>query len=125
MVVLVSQATQPGIESEAAVGPACPPQPSRKQTERAFSVSMVVSGLRCVLTYVILPFVTPFLGLAPGVGPVLGLTFGTVAIAANVYSIRRFSRAEHPWRRPVTAIHIGVIAFLLVLMTNDLLELVA
>ena len=65
--MLVSQATQPGIESEAAVGPACPPQPSRKQTERAFSVSMVVSGLRCVLTYVILPFVTPFLGLAPGV----------------------------------------------------------
>ena len=86
---------------------------------------MVVSGIRCVLAYVILPFVTPFLGLAPGVGPVLGLTLGTVAIAANVYSIRRFWRAEHPWRRPVTVIHIGVIAFLLVLMTNDLLELVA
>ncbi len=85
---------------------------------------MIVSGIRCTLTYVILPFVTPLIGIAPGVGPVLGLTLGSVAIAANLMSMRRFWRAEHPWRRPVTAIHVAVIAFLAVMMANDLVELI-
>ena len=30
--------------------------------------SMIVSGVRCTLAYVVLPFVAPLIGLAPGVG---------------------------------------------------------
>jgi uncharacterized membrane protein len=44
------------------------------------------------LTYVALPFLLPLLGFAPGIGPILGITIGIVAIAANVYSMRRFRR---------------------------------
>ncbi len=95
------------------------------QTQRAFSLSMLVSGIRCVLAYVVLPFVTPLLGLAPGVGPVLGIAIGTVAIAANVFSLRRFWRIHHPWRRPITVLHISVIGFLLVLIALDIAELVS
>lgn len=89
-----------------------------------FSLSMLVSGVRCVLAYVVLPFVTPLLGLAPGVGPSLGIVIGSVAIAANVFSMRRFWRLDHPWRKPVTVLHVGVIAFLLVLISLDFLQLV-
>jgi hypothetical protein len=92
--------------------------------ERAFSMSMLVSAVRCTLTYVVLPFVTPFIGLAPGVGPVLGITVGTVAIAANVYSLRRFWRIGHRLRRPITVLHVGVIILLLVLIARDLNELI-
>ncbi len=113
--------TQQAIESADAT--ACPP--SRAETERGFSISMIISGIRCTLTYVILPFVTPLIGIAPGVGPALGLTLGSVAIVANVISMRRFWRARHPWRRPVTVIHVAVIAFLVVMMTNDLIELIS
>lgn len=95
-----------------------------EQAQRTFSLSIVVSAIRCLLTYVILPFVAPVIGLAPGVGPTVGITVGTVAIAANVFSIRRFWRAEHPWRRPVTAVHVGVIGLLVVLVVLDLVELV-
>lgn len=100
------------------------PSPEKLQSaQRSFSISMVISGIRCVLTYVILPFVTPFVGLAPGVGPGLGVAVGTVAIAANVFSMRRFWRLRHPWRKPITVLHLGVIAFLLVLVTLDTLDL--
>jgi hypothetical protein len=97
---------------------------SRVRAERAFSVSMLISAIRCTLTYVVFPFALPLLGLAPGVGPVLGVTIGVIAIAANVFSIRRFWRARHPWRRPITALHIGVIGLLLVLIVIDLSALV-
>ena len=97
---------------------------SLNRAQRAFSISMVISGIRCVLAYVVLPFVTPFLGLAPGVGPGLGLGIGAVAIAANVFSLRRFWKLNHRWKKWITVLHVGVIAFLLVLMALDAAELI-
>lgn len=93
--------------------------------ERAFNLSIVVSAVRCTLTYVILPFVTPLIGLAPGVGPTIGITVGTVAIAANVYSLRRFWTTGHRWRRPITVLHVGVIGLLVVLIAVDIRQLVS
>ena len=95
------------------------------QVERTFSLSMLVSGIRCVLAYVVLPFVTPLLGIAPGVGPTLGIAIGVVAIGANVISLRRFWRVRHPWRRPVTVLHVGVIGFLLVLIAVDVADVIS
>ena len=100
-------------------------QKSAESAQRIFTMSMLVSGIRCVLSYVILPFVTPFLGLAPGVGPILGIAIGTVAIAANVWSLNRFWKLKHRWRKPVTVLHVGVIALILVLIAMDIAELVA
>jgi hypothetical protein len=91
--------------------------------QRAFSTSVLVSAVRCTLTYVVFPFLAPLVGLAPGVGPVLGLVIGTIAIVANVFSIRRFWRARHPWRVPVSAINVGIIVLVAVLMFFDLREL--
>lgn len=87
--------------------------------QRAFSMAIVISGVRCILAYVVLPFVAPILGLAPGVGPWLGILIGVVAIAANLFSIRRFARTKHPLRRGVIAINIAVIAFMVVLIAID------
>lgn len=91
--------------------------------ERLFSKSIVVSGIRCLLAYIVLPFVTPFIGLAPGVGAGFGLVIGLVAIAANLFSIRRFWRADHRWKVPVTVLHVAVIGLLVVLVVNDIREL--
>ncbi len=97
----------------------------KRTAERVFSIALLVSAVRCTFAYVLLPFVAPFIGLAPGVGPLLGLTIGVVAIVANVASIRRFWRANHPWRIPMTVLNVTVIAFLLVLMYRDLATLFA
>ena len=90
---------------------------------RTFSVSMVGSGVRCGLTYVILPFLAPLVGVGSGVGPWIGLPLGTVAIAANVLSIRRFWSGNRRWKVPMAVINVSVIALLLLLVAGDLSEL--
>lgn len=100
-----------------------PPRAALTKAQKGFSVSMLISGIRCVLSYVVLPFVTPLLGLAPGIGPGLGIVIGMVAIAANLFSMRRFWVLRHPWRKPITLLHIAVIAFLVVLVTLDVMQL--
>ncbi len=101
-----------------------PPAPEGA-AQRAFSTSILVSATRCLLTYIVLPFVAPALGLAAGVGPAIGIPIGVVAIGCNILTIRRFWAADHRWRWAYTAIALTVIALLLVLMVEDILDLVA
>jgi hypothetical protein len=92
--------------------------------QRAFSTSVLVSAVRCVLTYLVLPFLAPALGLAAGVGPAIGIPVGLVAIAFNVMTIRRFWAADHRWRWAYTALSLTVIGLLLVLMAIDVAALI-
>lgn len=92
--------------------------------QRAFSTSVLVSAVRCVLTYLVLPFVAPALGLATGVGPAIGIPIGTVAIVFNIMTIRRFWAADHRWRWAYTGLALTVIVLLLVLMVRDVATLV-
>ncbi len=96
---------------------------AQAEPERVFSSSIVISGIRCVLTYLIFPFVAPLVGLAPGIGAGFGLVIGLFAIGANVFSIRRFWRADHRLKMPVTALHVAVIVLLVFLAVRDILEL--
>ena len=91
---------------------------------RVFSLSMVISGTRCLLTYIVLPWVLPLVGLAKGVGPAIGIAVGVLAIVANVFSIRRFAASNHAWRRPLIALNSAVIVGLVVLIGTDIAELV-
>lgn len=91
--------------------------------ERAFSKSIAVSAVRCTLTYVLIPFIFPLIGFGTGVGPWIGVPIGLAAIVANVVSIRRFHRADHRWKWPMTAINIGIIGLLVVLVAIDFTNL--
>ncbi|WP_420639583.1 hypothetical protein [Candidatus Poriferisocius sp.] len=91
--------------------------------ERRFSQSMLVSGTRCFLTYLVFPYLLPVLGVAEGVGPVLGVVIGLVAIVFNGLSIRRFWRSDHRLRRLVITVNVMVIALLCYLTVSDLVEL--
>jgi len=92
--------------------------------QRVFTTSLLISATRCLLTYVLFPFVAPVIGIASGVGSTIGIVTSTIGIAANVWSIVRFHRADHRWKWPITAINVGVIGLLLVLMAIDLADLV-
>lgn len=103
-----------------------PPRPAEitdAQAYSAFQRSMLISALRCTLTYVVFPFVLPAVGFATGVGPIVGLIIGLVAIVCDVFSIRRFHIVGHRWRWPFTAVASGIITLLLVLMVQDISHL--
>jgi hypothetical protein len=97
----------------------------QNEAARLFSLSIVISGTRCLLTYIVFPWVLPVLGIAGGVGPVVGVIVGVVAIAFNLLSIRRWRASGHAWRVPLMTLNSVVIVFLLVLVALDVSELVS
>jgi hypothetical protein len=103
-----------------------PPRPAEltdAQAYSAFQRSMLISALRCTLTYVIFPFVLPAVGFAKGVGPIVGITISVIAITFDVLAIRRFHIVGHRWRWHFTAIASCIIALLFVLMVQDFIHL--
>jgi hypothetical protein len=96
------------------------PPATAGQARSAFRTSVLVAGIRCLLTYIVLPFVLPFVGLAAGVAPVIGAAIGIVAIVCIVSSMRRFWRADHRARWGYTAFGVAMIAFLVGLVIRDL-----
>lgn len=99
------------------------PRFDEEQLRSAFSRSMLVSAVRCVLTYLVIPFLGPILGLAAGVGPIIGIPVAVLAIVFNVKSMRRFWRADHRYRWHYTAVSGAVITMLVVLIVLDVVEL--
>lgn len=89
-----------------------------------FRRSMAISALRCTLTYVVFPFVLPAVGFATGVGPILGIVIGVIAMTCDVFTIRRFFQVDHKWRWPVAAVATCVIGLLSVLLVQDVIHLV-
>ncbi len=101
-----------------------PPTVGQDAAHRIFSTSMALSGLRCLLGYVVLPIVTPALGAAAGVGPVVGIPIAVVALVFDVRGIRRFWLADHRWRWPITAVYLMVMGLVASLLAGDVSHLV-
>jgi hypothetical protein len=99
------------------------PRASEASARSLVERSLLISMVRCLLTYVVLPFVAPILGIGLGVAPVVGIVVGAVAIVANVASVRRFWRADHRYRWHYTALASVIVVLLIWLIVADLVEL--
>ena len=66
--------------------------------ESVFGRSIFISATRCLITYLLIPFLTPVLNLQSGVGPWLGIALSLVAMVALIAAVRRFFAADHKWR---------------------------
>ena len=96
------------------------PPGSAAGARKAFQTSLLVATFRCLLMYIVFPFVLPAVGLAKDVGPAIGLAISLAAIVCIVLSMRRFWRADHPKRWWYGALGGTVLVFLLVLAVIDL-----
>ena len=89
----------------------------------AFRTSILVSTVRCLLTYIVLPFIVPAVGFAAGVGPAVSIVISAVAIYFLVGSMRRFWRVHHAKRWHYTALATVVGIVLIVGSVFDLVNL--
>jgi Mn2+/Fe2+ NRAMP family transporter len=103
--------------------PADGPTASANEARKAFQTSLMVATVRCLLMYIVFPFVLPAVGVASGVGPWIGLPISLVAIVAITMSIRRFWRADHSKRWHYTVFGGLVVCFLVVLVVQDIVEI--
>jgi hypothetical protein len=71
------------------------PKASITGAHDAFSKSIAISAVRCLITYVALPLLAPIVDLTGSAGPILGLVLSVVSIVAIVLSTRRFFAADH------------------------------
>ena len=88
---------------------------------RVFSTSMVLSGLRCLFSYVLIPFVVPAIGAFTA--PALGIVLSVLALVFDVRGLRRFWIVDHKSRWAMTAVYIAVMSFVLVLLGTDIAHL--
>ncbi len=103
--LLIRQMPTPLIENE-----------SSEKAQQAFSFALLFSGVRCILMYVVLPFILPLIGLAGNFSIGIDIVINLVAIGAIFYSLRRFWQTgyERRWQYlPVALVALFVlIAFI-------------
>lgn len=101
------------------------PTSTAAEARSAFQTSLVFTTCRCLLMYIVLPFVLPAVGIARGVGPAIAIPVGVIAIVSIVYSIRRFWRADHSKRWHYTIFGTIIICFLIYLTIVDTIDYLA
>ena len=94
------------------------------EPHRIFSASIFLSALRCLLSYIVLPFVLPAIGLAKGVGPAIGIPIGLLALTFDAIGIRRFWLADHRQRWAFTALYAVVGTMVMILLIVDLVDVI-
>ncbi len=99
------------------------PKATAAEAQKAFQTSVAVAAVRCLIMYILLPFVLPAIGIAAGVGPWIGLPIAVAAIVAVTMSIRRFWRADHSKRWHYTVIGSVVIGFMIYEIVKDLRDI--
>lgn len=80
----------------------------------------MVSAVRCLITYVLVPIMVPILSLSQLVAAPIGIALCLLAVVNGTISLRRFWRSDHPQRWMYTAF-VGVIfTILAVALISDL-----
>lgn len=92
---------------------------------RGFQRSMLISATRCTLTYVVFPFLLPFLHFLKGGAPVIGILVSVLALVADTFTIRRFFAFGHKWRWYFSALVFAVMCLMVVLLVRDVGDLAA
>jgi hypothetical protein len=79
---------------------------------RSTTTAIVVSGVRCTITYLLIPILAPFFGLLETLDAPVSIVLSSFAIVMGIGGVRRFWIADHRARWSYTAF-IGVVLLML------------
>jgi hypothetical protein len=89
----------------------------------AFRVSVVISAIRCLITYVLVPVFVPILSLSGWVAAPIGIALCVYAVINGVISMRKFWRSDHQHRWMYTIFMVVVFFILGLALVSDLTRL--
>ncbi|MBZ0294480.1 MAG: hypothetical protein K8L99_18090 [Anaerolineae bacterium] len=97
---------------------------SPARAERAFGFSVVFSGVRCILQYVLLPFVLPLLGFTVDAALPIMVAINVIALVSILYSVRRFWAADYRYKWQYLPIAVVATVLLTFFLISDLRMLI-
>lgn len=93
---------------------------SVRGAQRAFRTSVVVSGIRCLISYLLIPILVPILSISGWVAAPIGLALCAIALVNGIVSMRRFWRSDHKYRWMYTGFMAVVFLILALGLVSDL-----
>lgn len=103
------------------------PTPAGEQAaagaKRALTVGLAFSAVRCILMYVVLPFILPLIGLTGVFATRADILINVLAIGALGYSVQRFWRINYKHKVAYTVVAAIAFVVLALFILLDLREL--
>lgn len=101
------------------------PGSSDEAAHRGFRVSLVVSGIRCLISYLLVPILVPMISFAGIVAAPIGIALCLIAGVNGVVSVRRFWITDHRTKWMYTAFIGFVFLVLAIALATDITRLVS
>ena len=87
---------------------------------RSTTAAIVVSGIRCIITYLLIPILAPVIGISDAASAPVTMALSALAIVMGISGVRRFWIADHRARWAYTGFITVVVALLVVGVVLDL-----
>jgi len=92
---------------------------------RAFRASLVISGIRCIITYLLIPIAGPVVSAAGLAVLPISIALNLVAFVTGVVSLRRFWMSDHRSKWMYTWFIAVVFAVIIVTLAFDIAKIVS
>jgi hypothetical protein len=93
--------------------------------QKAMTNSIMVSAIRCTITYLVIPILTPILGVLDVLSVPVSIVLCTLALFMSGRSLRRFWKADHSKRWHYTALVVVVWSFLAFALVKDVSQILS
>lgn len=95
-----------------------------RDAHRNFRVALIVSGVRCLITYLLIPILVPIVGVAGVLAAPIGIVLCAVAGVNGVISVRRFWVSDHRGKWMYTWFIAVVFLVLAIALVSDIARIV-
>ncbi len=96
-----------------------------RQAENALTLSLMFSGVRCLLQYALLPFLLPIIGVAADATVPILLGINVVAMVSIFFSLRRFWAIGYDRRWQYLVVAVVALTLLVAFTAYDIINLQA
>lgn len=93
------------------------------EAQRAFNFSLIFTGVRCILQYIVLPFILPVVGIAADSALPILLGINIFAVISMLYSVRRFWQINYRYKWHYLLMAVVILAALTAFIAVDISEL--